>query len=92
MINELFKPGVIELDLKFALLNWFNMCKTQIKIPVFMTVSNIVNVWKKKGDKLDIDSYRGIFIINICKDLILKLIYLDKEKIIKKLCHISKLG
>ena len=48
----------------------------------FMTMSNIVNVWKKKGDKMDIDSYRGIFIINIFKSLILKLIYQDKAKTI----------
>ena len=47
-----------------------------------MTMSNIVNVWKKKGDKINIDSYSGIFIINIFKSLILKLTYKDKAKTI----------
>ena len=59
-----------------------------MQVPDFMTLSNIVNVWKKKGDKINIDSYRGIFIINIFKALILKLIYQDKSNIIDK--HMSK--
>ena len=82
MINEIFKPGVIGTDLQIALLDLFNKCKSEMKIPDFMTVSNIVNVWKKKGYKMNIDSYRGIFITNIFKALILKLIYRDKSKII----------
>ena len=55
MINEIFKPGVIGTDLQIALLDLFNKCKSEMKIPDFMTVSNIVNVWKKKGDKMNID-------------------------------------
>ena len=88
LINELFKPGVIGSDLQIALLDLFNLCKSQMKIPDFMTVSHIVNVWKKKGDKMDIDSYRGIFITNVYKSLILKLIHQDKAKIIDS--HMSE--
>ena len=82
MINELFKPGVIGSDLQIALLDLFNQCKSKMKIPEFMTISNIVSIWKKKGDNMDIDSYRGILIVNIFKALILKLIYQDKYKTI----------
>ena len=82
MINELFKPGVIGLDLQIALLDFFNSCKAKMKIPDIMTLSNIVSVWKKKGDKMNVDLYRGIFIINIFKSLILKLIYQDKSRTI----------
>ena len=39
LINELFKPGVIVTDLQVALLD------------LFMRLSHIVNIWKKKGDK-----------------------------------------
>ena len=53
-----------------------------MKIPDLMTSSNIVNVLEKKGDKMSIESYRGIFIINIFKSIILKLIHQDKSKII----------
>ena len=82
MINELFRPGVIGSDLQIALLDLFNLCKTRMQIPEFLKTSNIVNVWKKKGDKMDIDSYRGIFVTNIFKAVLLKLIHQDKSKII----------
>ena len=82
LINELFKPGVIGADLQIALLDMFNLCKSEMKIPEFMKILNFVNVWKKKGDKMDIDSYRGIFITNIFKAVILKLIHQDKSKTI----------
>ena len=88
MINEIFKPGVVGTDLQIALLDLFNICKSKMQIPDFMTISNIVNVWKKKGDKMNIDSYSGIFIINIFKSFILKLIYKDKAKTINS--HISE--
>ena len=55
LINKLFKPGLIGLDFQIGLLDLFNICKTQMKIPDIMTFSNIVNVWKKK-DKMNIDS------------------------------------
>ena len=45
-----------------------------------MQLSNIANIWKKKGDKLNIDSYRGIFIVNIYKSLLMKFIHQDKSK------------
>ena len=53
-----------------------------MQIPDFMKMANISNIWKKKGDKSDIDSYRGIYIVNIYRSLLLKLIYQDKMKII----------
>ena len=53
-----------------------------MKIPDFMKTANISNIWKKKGDKMDIDSYRGTYIVNIFRSLILKLIYQDKMKVI----------
>ena len=62
LINEIFKPGVIGCDLQEALLDLFNLCKTEMKIPDYLKLANISNIWKKKGDKLNIDSYRGIFI------------------------------
>ena len=88
MINEIFKPGVIGSDLQIALLDLFNLCKKEMKIPDFMTLSNIANVWKKRGDKMNIDSYRGIFIVNIFKSLILRLIYRNKSEVIDS--HMSE--
>ena len=82
IINEIFKPNLIGSDLQEALLDLFNQCKNEMKIPDFMQLANISNIWKKKGDKMDIDSYRGIFIVNIFRSLILRLIYQDKMKTI----------
>ena len=82
LINEIFKPGVIGTDLQEALLDLFNLCKSEMKIPDFMQISNISNIWKKKGDKMNIDSYRGIFIVNIFRSLVLRLIYQSKNEII----------
>ena len=57
IINEIFKPGVIGSDLQEALLDLFNLCKSEIKIPDFMKFANISNIWKKKGDTTNIDNY-----------------------------------
>lgn len=59
MINKIFKPGVIGADLQIALLDLFNLCKSQMQIPDFMHLSDISNIWKMKGDTLNIDSNRG---------------------------------
>ena len=37
MVNEIFKPGVIGTDLQIALLDLFNKCKSEMKVPDFMT-------------------------------------------------------
>ena len=87
MINELFKPGVIGYDLQEALLDLLNLCKSQMIIPEFMKMANISNIWKKKGDKMNIESYRGIFIVNIFRSIIQKLIYKDKIETIDQ--HIT---
>ena len=58
-----------------------------MEIPDFMQMANISNIWKKKGDKMNIDSYRGIFIVNIFRSLILKFIYQDKMTTVDS--HIS---
>ena len=50
-----------------------------MKIPNFMKMANISNIWKRKGDKINIDSYRGIFKGNIFRSLILRMIYQDKK-------------
>ena len=55
LINEIFKPDVIGSDLQEALLDLLNLCKTEMKIPDFMKLANISNIWKKKGDKMNID-------------------------------------
>ena len=83
MVNEIFKPGVIGSDLQCALLDLYNQCKSQMLIPDFMNIVNITSIMKrKKTDKLNIESYRGIFITSIFRTILMKLIYRDKQSII----------
>ena len=44
-----------------------NRIKDQLKEPEFMEMSNIISFWKGKGPKDDIESERGIFILNILR-------------------------
>ena len=47
-----------------------------------MKYANISNIGKKKGDKTNIDNYRGIFIVNFYISLLLKFIYQNKKNTI----------
>ena len=50
-----------------------------MEIPDFMQWANIVQVYKNGGkDKLDIDSYRGLFIVSVFKSILQKLLLKDK--------------
>ena len=77
MINELFKQGCIGDDLKIALLGLFNGIKAHQLIPTFMSFSNITSIFKNKGSRLEMKNERGIFILNVLKKIIDKLIYVD---------------
>ena len=62
MINELFKPGVCGKDLQASLLMMLNQSKFEIDIPKFMEIAYIVSIYKGKGEKIDLQNDRGIFI------------------------------
>ena len=77
MINEIFKEGCIGLDMKHALLSLFNGIKSNMFMPMFMTLSNITTIYKNKGSRLDLENDRGIFIITTLKKILDKLLYND---------------
>ena len=92
MINELFKPGVCGTDLKDSLLMMLNQSKLEIDIPKFMEIAYIVSIYKGKGEKIDLQNDRGIFIVNILRRILMKLVYDDKyEMVDKKICQIQML-
>ena len=92
IVNELFKPGVIGQDLFNSMLMLFNQVKETLIIPKFMELCNIVGIYKGKGDKMDLNNDRGIFIVNIFRSILMKLIYSDKYKIIDKSMSDSNVG
>ena len=61
-----------------ALLFLFNKIKSQLIVPDFMNLANIIPIYKGSGDCRVIDNMRGIFIVNKFRDILMKLIYNDE--------------
>ena len=81
MINEIFKEGCIGQDLRSSLLILFNSIKSEMFVPIFMTLSNITTIYKNKGTRTDMDNDRGIFIISTLKKILDKLIMMTLMRI-----------
>ena len=59
---ELFKYG--GRDLKLSLLKLFNRVKQTQTYPTIFRASNISSIWKKKGERSNLDKDRGIFCVS----------------------------
>ena len=92
LINEIFKPGVIGTDLQKSLLFLFNRVKVQFEIPEIMQFANIVSIYKGKGVKNDLKNDRGIFIMNIFKSIMMKMIYNQEYDVIDLNMSDSNIG
>ena len=77
LINEIFKPSVAGADLENSLLQMFNKMKDEISFPEFMKFVNIVCIYKGKGEKMDLENDRGIFIVNVLKSIFMKMVWSD---------------
>ena len=92
LIRELFKPGVSGIDFQTSFLLMANKIKHEIFFPKFMEYADIVSIYKGKGDKLDLDNDRGIFLVNIFRSIIMKLAYKDKYEIVDSNMSDSNVG
>lgn len=92
MINELFKDDYIGDDLKRALLSMFNAIKNQHVIPSFMNHQNITTIYKNKGPRSNLENDRGIFIMNVMKKVLDKLLYADNYEDIDQHMSDSNVG
>ena len=54
MVNELFKEGCIGSDLEKAVLLLMNGIKTEMSLPEFVELADIVSIYKNKGSRLDL--------------------------------------
>ena len=72
---ELFKYG--GTDLKSSLLKLLNRVKQTQTYPTIFRSSNISSIWKKKGERSNLDNDRGIFCVNKIRSILDKLIYND---------------
>ena len=92
LINDLFKPGVIGLNLKKFLLTLLNKIKVKCIIPEFIEWANITSLYKGKGDRLDLTNDRGIFLVTVFRGILMRLIYNDKYDILDKNMSDSNVG
>ena len=92
LVNELFKPGVIGKDLENSFLKLLNKIKDECLIPSFMELVNIVAIYKGRGRKNLLVNDRGIFIVNIFRSVLMKLIYKDNYDTIDSNMSDSNVG
>ena len=91
-INELFKPGVIGVDLENAILQLINGIKREFYIPYSMQMANITTIYKKKGSRHDLENDRGIFGLSVFRKIIDKMVYKEKYPHINRSMSDSKIG
>ena len=92
IINEILKPGVIGSSLESSLLTLLNRVKKEISIPEFMELANIVSIYKGKNEKSNLQNDRGIFIVNLFRGILMKLVYQDKYSIVDENMSDSQIG
>ena len=87
---ELFKYG--GKSLKLSLLNFFNAIKIKQVYPSIMQISNITSLWKRKGDRSNLDNDRGIFNVPKIRSILDKMIYNDIYQVVDSHMSSSNIG
>ena len=87
---EMFKYG--GKDLKVSLLKLLNKVKQTQTYPSIFRSSNISSIWKRKGEKSNLENDRGIFCVNKIRSIMDKLIYNDYYAIIDASMSCSNIG
>ena len=82
LINEIFKPGVGGKDFQISFLSMSNKIRDQLFIPNFMGFAYIVSIYKGKGSKMELENDPGIFIVNLFRSMLMKMVYNDKYDIV----------
>ena len=61
MLGDLFKPHIVGLNLKKAILDLLNGVKSNLVIPEQMRLASVTSIYKNKGSRFDLKNDRGIF-------------------------------
>jgi hypothetical protein len=77
LANEIFKEGVAGTDLKLAVLKFMNRIKADQKYPEALEPCNITWLYKQKGSRKELNTYRGVFRVTIFRSILDRLIYND---------------
>ena len=70
----------------------FNKMKTENFIPDFVRKADITTIYKGKGEKCNLENDRGIFLVTTFRIILMRLIYVDKYKIIDSNMSDSQVG
>ena len=79
-------------DLKNSILRMFNLIKKNQVYPKLLQSSNISSFYKKKGDRSDLNSDRGVFNVVKIRTILDKLVYNDFYDIIDSKMSCSNIG
>ena len=82
MPNELFILANAGDDLVLAITKLINHMKEQLVFPECLTLCNVTNAYKNKGDRASFVSYRGLFRTPVFRNILDKLLYVDMYKTI----------
>ena len=79
-------------DLKKSLLELFNLVKNKQIYPTIFQPANITSLYKKRGDKSDLNSDRGIFNVVKIKSILERLVYNEKYPVLDSNMSCSNIG
>ena len=92
-INEIFKDGVAGEDLKKSICHILNRIKDTLEIPDMLKNVNIAMIPKPGKRSLgNIENQRGIFIINILRSLLMKILLKDEYETLDSFMSDSNIG
>ena len=92
VVRDIFKIDVIGENLKVSLLMMMNKIKETGLMPECMNVVNIASIYKGKGERTDLESERGIFLVTTLRMILMKLVYARKYPIIDSSMSDSNIG
>ena len=92
MVRELFKPNVMGANMKISLLSLLNLIKEEGKFPQFMRRANISTIPEKTKSRLYLKNERGIFLVNIVREIFMKILYRRKSTVIDSNMSDSNVG
>ena len=89
-VYEIFKFGGD--DLKDSLLKMLNNIKKKQIYPDIFKPSNITSLYKRKGEKSDLNNDRGVFNVVKIRSILDRMVYNDKYSIVDKSMSSSNIG
>ena len=75
--NEIFKPGIAGDDHICVVTKLMNKIKNELNYPHLLLLCNVTNLYKKKGDRAQYNSYRGTFRAPVLSNILDKLLHID---------------